>query len=111
MSSALLLIYTTMPDHDSARNISELLLREKLISCSNMINGITSMYIWNGDINTSTECIVIMKTTAGLYEDIAKKIKELHPYNTPAIFSIPTHNCDPEFLKWVNSSTDRDIDC
>ncbi|KJV65273.1 cutA1 divalent ion tolerance family protein [Anaplasma phagocytophilum str. NCH-1] len=38
-----------------------------------MINGITSMYIWNGDINTSTECIVIMKTTAGLYEEIAKK--------------------------------------
>ncbi|KJV59626.1 cutA1 divalent ion tolerance family protein [Anaplasma phagocytophilum str. Webster] len=52
-----------------------------------------------------------MKTTAGLYEEIAKKIKELHPYNTPAIFSIPTHNCDPEFLKWVNSSTYRDIDC
>ncbi|WP_249548430.1 divalent-cation tolerance protein CutA [Anaplasma phagocytophilum] len=111
MSSALLLIYTTMPDHDSARNISELLLREKLISCSNIINGITSMYIWNGDINTSTECIVIMKTTTCMYEEVVKKIKAHHPHNTPAIFSIPTHNCEPEFLKWVNSSTDRDVDC
>ena len=110
MDDGLFLIYTTMPDYETAQDISSVLLRENLVACVNMFNGSTSMYLWDGEIKTENECVVIMKTTGSLQEAAMQKVKELHSYDIPAIFSIPIRGCNPEFSDWVSASVAKHTD-
>ncbi|MDB1135793.1 divalent-cation tolerance protein CutA [Candidatus Anaplasma sp. TIGMIC] len=98
------IIYVTMPDHDTACKISSELLNHRLISCANTFSNVTSMYLWNGELNTDTECVTIMKTLTHLCERAMQKIQELHPYDVPAVFSIPVKDCSQAFLDWMSSS-------
>ena len=107
MDDSLFLIYTTMPDYSTAHDVCDVLLKENLVVCVNMFDGMTSMYHWEGEIRTSNECVVIMKTTRSLHEAAMQKIKELHSYDIPAVFSIPVYDCNPEFLNWVISSVSK----
>ena len=102
---ALTLIYSTIDSLDHARTISRTLLEEGLIACANLIPGMTSLYHWRGKIEESPEVILLLKTRATLAETVITRTRQLHPYDTPAIFSIPVRHCHPAYEDWINAST------
>ena len=102
------LIYTTYPDYNTAYKVSSALLREGLIACVNVFPETTSMYLWNGSLDTNKEHVTIMKTLEIFAAKVQHRIKESHPYTTPAILSIVTQDCDQGFLDWVNKSLKTD---
>lgn len=101
------LIYTTYPDYDTAHNVSSALLQKGIVACTNVFQEVTSIYLWNGSINTSKEHVAIMKTLKKFSVEVQHYIKKNHPYSVPAILSIPMQDCDREFLDWVNKSLKR----
>ncbi|MEH0831116.1 divalent-cation tolerance protein CutA [Anaplasma bovis] len=97
------IIYSTFPDYASAYKICNTLLEENLIACANVLQNVSSIYKWEGEIKKSTEHIVILKTTKQLEERAILRVKELHPYTTPAVFSIAISRCAENFLDWIKS--------
>ena len=94
------IIYATFKDKKEALNISRALLEEGLIACSNIIDGIDSVYRWNSEVVTDTEAVAVMKSRAELFSDIVQKIKELHSYEIPSISMVEIKNISPEFGDW-----------
>lgn len=83
-----------------AKSISEALLKEKLIACSN-ISETYSLYNWKGQPERHSEFIMNLKTTKAIYPKLEKRIKELHSYEAPAILAIPIETASEEYKNWV----------
>lgn len=94
-------IYTTTPSAQVAEDITRNLLEHNLIACANLIPEITSLYIWEGKIEKSTETILILKTNKGAEKACMNLLKTIHPATIPCIVSIKTEDATLDFLSWV----------
>lgn len=97
-------IYITAGKEDEAHRIGRILIEEKLAACVN-IHPIKSIYRWEGNIEEETEVAMLVKTKAGLVDEVIKKVKELHSYEVPCIISLPIEKGYPDYLKWIEEST------
>ncbi|MEX0660424.1 MAG: divalent-cation tolerance protein CutA [Balneolaceae bacterium] len=106
MTNKLRLIYITTKDRDEAATIGGELVKRKLAACANIINGMESVYWWEGKIETDKECILIAKTTQNNVQKITGLVKELHSYDVPCVISINLEENEghPEYLKWLSDS-------
>ncbi|MDA0997882.1 MAG: divalent-cation tolerance protein CutA [Proteobacteria bacterium] len=104
MSDAVVL-YITCRDKDEALMIGRLLVEEKLAACANVIGGLTSIFSWQGAIETADEALLILKTVTTLIEPATDRIRELHGYEVPCVVALPIVGGNPDFLKWIGEET------
>ena len=100
-----LLVYTTLPDTQTALRIGEELVRERLAACVNVLPGMTSVYAWKGAIERGDEVVAILKTREGLAETLSAALKQRHPYETPIILHLPVSGADPDTAAWIAAET------
>ena len=96
------LVYITCNCKEEANRIAEFLIKEKLVACVNSFP-VSSIFFWNGKIERCKEYTLICKTTKSKFEEIKRKVKEIHSYEKPAILSISVEG-DEDFLKWIKES-------
>lgn len=101
MKDELCLIYSPFGSFEDAKRAGRTLVEEKLAACVNIIPSIFSIYLWKGKIEQGEEALLIAKTLREKTEDIIQRIKELHPYELPAILVIPLCECLEDFVKYV----------
>jgi len=97
-------IYLTCKDEAEAKEISQVLVSEKLAACVNYFP-IDSIFRWKGKIEESKETGMLIKTKASLVDEIIKRIKELHSYECPLIEVIDVEKGNSEFLGWMEKET------
>jgi len=97
------LIYMTAGNKDEARMIGKALISAGLAACVNIIENMSSMYMWDGKIQDDTETILIAKTARERLPDLIEKVKSLHSYECPCIVSLPVSDGNPAFLKWIGN--------
>src|SRR5690606_19325289 len=56
------LVYMTAPSREEAMKIAGTVVQEKLAACANILSHVTSIYEWQGKMQTEEECVVILKT-------------------------------------------------
>ncbi|XP_065314980.1 divalent-cation tolerance protein CutA-like isoform X2 [Gordionus sp. m RMFG-2023] len=84
--------YVTTPNYDLAHDISQKLVKENLAACVNIIPKIKSIYKWKGIIQEDEEYFMIIKSKNSLFNEMSECIKNMHPYDTPEIISLPEIN-------------------
>jgi periplasmic divalent cation tolerance protein len=99
------IVYTTFPDEACARSISRVLVGEGLAACVNLIPGMRSIYRWEESIEEAGEVVGIVKTRKLLTQRVEDRIRELHPYDTPAILHLAVDGAEAETLKWLLGET------
>ncbi len=98
-------IYTTFADAEQAKALGQKLILEKLAGCVNIFPGMISLYAWEGQMQTEPEAAMFIKTRREKREDALDRIRELHPYETPALVVLPIEYCDEAYAKWLISAT------
>ena len=58
------MVYITTPDKATAKNLGHKILKKRLAACANIVDGMESMYWWEGKIEQGSEAVLIAKTTA-----------------------------------------------
>jgi len=101
----ILLVLTNLPDADSAAQIARLLVEQRLAACVNILSSCTSVYRWQGDIDTATEVPLLIKTTRARYPALQSALAAAHPYELPEIIAVPVHDGLPAYLGWVADET------
>ena len=96
--------YITTKDKEQALSIGKVLVEERLCACVNIIDPMTSIYRWEGQITTDSETVLIAKTTAEKFDVLQERVKQLHSYSCPCIVSIPVSNGSAQYLDWLSSS-------
>ncbi len=98
-----LAVVTTVGDRETAERMARSLVERGLVACA-QISEIRSVYRWQGEICTDPECRVLLKTTAGRYEDVERAILELHPYELPAIHAFEFAHAHGPYADWIKES-------
>ena len=99
------LIYITTSSKKEAKDIATELLKKRLVACVNILDSMSSMYWWQGKIETSQECVLIAKTSSHLLEAITEKVKEIHSYTCPCVVAMTLEGGNIEFLDWILQET------
>ncbi|MEM7776150.1 MAG: divalent-cation tolerance protein CutA [Pseudomonadota bacterium] len=94
-------IYMTAPNLTVAKDLARHLVAEHLIACANVLPGMTSIYRWNGQVETSDEVAMILKTGADRVADVVAAVEARHPYDTPAVVVLDVVGGSAAFLAWV----------
>ena len=104
-----LIVFTHVPDRAAAEKIARALVERKLAACVNILAECTSIYRWQGKIETAGEVPLLIKTRADIYDEVEAAIKSLHPYELPEIVAVSVEHGSGEYLDWINAATLTDI--
>jgi len=104
MAEETLVILTTWPSVESAREAARILIEARLAACANIIPGVESIYRWKDAIDTSAETLVIFKATMGSYPRFEARLKELHPYEVPEVVALRPSDGLPAYMRWVEEN-------
>jgi periplasmic divalent cation tolerance protein len=103
MNTQYIVVFITAKDKAEGEKIARSLLKAKLIACANIIEGIQSLFWWEGKIDSSLEVLLVLKTKKNLFKKIISKAKPLHSYQTPEIIALPIVAGNFDYLKWIDS--------
>ena len=93
-------VVTTVASRDEARKLALALVDRKLAACA-QISAIESIYPWKGVIQEEPEFRLLLKTTEARYAAIEAAIRELHPYELPAIHAFAFAHVDAAYAAWI----------
>ncbi|MBI4211524.1 MAG: divalent-cation tolerance protein CutA [Deltaproteobacteria bacterium] len=95
---------TTFQKTKEAKTLASRMLGERLAACVQMVPKITSMYEWDGAIQTDEECLMIIKTTADKIEGLKSFIAKYHTYEVPELICLKVEDGLPAYLNWVSTT-------
>lgn len=101
------LIYVTTSDEKEAMSIGEIIVKERLAACANIVSDMKSIYWWEGNLEKDNESILILKTIDENVLALIDRVKEVHSYDNPCIIAIPISNGSDSYLKWIKNETIR----
>lgn len=104
MSEVLMLI-TNMPDQESAQRMANSLIESHAAACVNIMATCTSVYRWQGKVESASEIPLLIKTTRSAYPRVEALIRAQHPYELPEIVAVSVEAGLPEYLQWVTTET------
>lgn len=95
------LVLCTCPDQQTGIRIAEALVNAQLAACINIVPGLTSVYRWQGKLETGTEILLLIKTTEAAYPQLEARIRELHPYELPEIIAVGIEAGLDAYRRWI----------
>lgn len=104
MPNKIVIIYTTVSSLQQAEKIAEQVIITKLAACANIVPQAISIYEWQGKLEKSTECLIILKTSIIKAKLLYKWLLKNHPYDVPAILKI-TAETSKDFNNYVIAQT------
>jgi periplasmic divalent cation tolerance protein len=99
------LVYVTTSDKAEAVRLGRHAVERRLAACANVIPAMRAIYWWKGELQTSDEAVLVLKTRAALAGPLTQAIAELHSYECPCIVAFPIVEGHVPYLEWVAEET------
>jgi periplasmic divalent cation tolerance protein len=99
------MVYMTVAGVEEARTIGRALVAQRLAACVNIIENMTAIYMWEGQLQEDREVVLIAKTVAWQVPQLVDAVRRMHSYAVPCIVSVPISGGHQTFLDWVASET------
>jgi periplasmic divalent cation tolerance protein len=104
MSDSYCVILTTTGNLQEAENMARMLVSRKLAACV-QVSGVSSTYMWKGELRREPEHLLLIKTLSSRFGDIQAVILENHSYEVPEIVQLPVEKGLPAYLEWISENT------
>jgi periplasmic divalent cation tolerance protein len=98
-------VVTTTDGREAARALADGAVRARTAACAQVLGPVTSMYWWQGTLESAEEWQVVFKTTMERYPALAAHIRAHHTYDVPEILCLPVLDGDPDYLRWLRAET------
>jgi periplasmic divalent cation tolerance protein len=97
-------VFVTAPNITVARKIAAAVLKERLAACANLVPKIESHYWWQGQVESSSEVLILLKTTRDKLLDLEQTVVKNHPYDTPEFIAVKLDHGAEKYLAWITTS-------
>jgi len=98
------IILTTVSTVEEGESIANKLVEKELAACINIIPKINSVYRWEGQIQSESEVLLLIKTTKDLETEVYRDVQNVHPYDTPELITLPITNGSDAYLDWMTAA-------
>jgi periplasmic divalent cation tolerance protein len=99
------IVLTTAGSAEEATRISRAIVERRLAACVNIVPQLASVYRWQGKVEQASECLLIIKTQAAVFERLRDAIKELHSYELPECLMLEIAEASEPYLTWIRENT------
>jgi periplasmic divalent cation tolerance protein len=100
------LVLVTCPK-DSAETIAREVLKRRLAAGVSTVDGIHSLYWWEGRLESAEESLLLIKSRQGLFGELERTVRGIHPYRTPEIISFRAERVSSRYSDWISKETRR----
>ncbi|MCF7895216.1 MAG: divalent-cation tolerance protein CutA [Candidatus Omnitrophica bacterium] len=97
----MIVILITAPNN-AAKSITRALLDKHLCACVNIVDSVTSLFLWQNKIDTEKESLLIVKTADSFFGRVEKEVLAIHPYDLPEIISFKLNEISKPYQDWLN---------
>lgn len=97
-------VFITASSEKEGLEIGELLIKESLAACVNIIKGVSSIFFWEGEICNEQEVLLIAKTKKEVFEKLVERVKEVHSYDVPEIIFTPIIAGLNDYMKFIDGA-------
>ncbi|MGD0938913.1 MAG: divalent-cation tolerance protein CutA [Terracidiphilus sp.] len=97
------LVLTTTASPDEAARLGRTLVEEQLAACATLIPAVQSIYRWKGEIESSTETLLLLKTSHERLAALEARLHELHSYETPEFLVLTVDAASQSYFAWLQS--------
>ncbi len=102
-------VLTTGPDRETLMEIGRKVVEDRLAACVNILDGVLSVYRWEGRIEEEPEAMAILKTSEARLNELEAVVRSLHPYSEPEFLVLPVSSGSTGYLAWVMDSVSEDL--
>ena len=100
-----ILVLVTAGNEGEAQRIADGLIEGRLAACVSVVPDVFSRYRWAGKVEESGEVMLLIKSRAGLLDDIITLVKLRHSYDVPEIIALPVIGGNEDYLEWLDHET------
>jgi periplasmic divalent cation tolerance protein len=98
------IVLTTTANPNEAARLGRTLVEERLAACATSIPAVQSIYRWQGEIESSTETLLLLKTGPEQLAALEARLHQLHSYQTPEFLVLNVESASHPYLEWLQSS-------
>jgi periplasmic divalent cation tolerance protein len=99
-------VLVTCGSQEEARRIARALVERRLAACVNIVPQLESVYQWQGKVESATEWLLLIKTTAGAVSPLQDAVHELHSYEVPEFIALAVEDGSAAYLEWIGDSVE-----
>jgi periplasmic divalent cation tolerance protein len=98
-----IVVFITTGTAEEAQRLAHLLVSERKAACVNIVPKVDSKFLWQGEIESASEALLIIKTKSSLLDELMGLVKENHSYGVPEIIALPIMSGNRDYLNWIQS--------
>jgi periplasmic divalent cation tolerance protein len=98
------IVLTTARDLDEANRLARVLVEEHLAACVSFIPSVQSVYRWQGNVESATEVLMLIKSGPDQLAALESRLLELHSYETPEFLVLHVESASHRYLDWLHAS-------
>ncbi|KAM4889490.1 protein CutA [Sylvia borin] len=100
--------FVTCLNEQIARDVARAIMDKKLAAYVNILPKSSALYFWKGELEESTEILLLVKTRTSKIDDLTNYIRSIHPFEMADIISLPIDRGNPPYLRWIGENVPRD---
>ena len=98
------IVLTTASGPEEAARLGRTLVEERLAACATLVPAAQSIYRWQGQVESSTETLLLLKTGPDQLAALEARLHELHSYQTPEFLVLSVESASHAYLEWLHDS-------
>ena len=99
-----IVVWTTSDDRAVLELLATELVKHKLAACAQISGPITSVYRWEGRIESSEEFRLTIKTAQSLFAEVEATIRKHHNYDVPQLVSVAVDQISDDYFAWFTDA-------
>ena len=99
-----IVVLTSCAAEADAERLARAPVAGRLAAGVNVVPGVRSFYHWKGEIESSEEFLLIVKTSRDLFPALRAEMEKLHAYEVPELLALPVVDGAENYLRWLQSN-------
>ncbi|MCG5054939.1 MAG: divalent-cation tolerance protein CutA [Myxococcales bacterium] len=100
-ADGLAVVLTTLPSLEVARELTRVLVSERLAACANLVPGVLSIYAWKDEICEDDEVLCLLKVRRERLGELHTRLATLHPYDVPEFLVLEPEAVSGPYRRWL----------
>ena len=96
-----IVVLSTCATPDEAAKLARVLVEARVAACVTIVPGVRSVYRWQGAVETSEECLLMIKSSRPLFDQLRAALEKAHTYEVPEVLAIPVVDGAPNYITWL----------
>jgi periplasmic divalent cation tolerance protein len=98
------LVLTTCASPGEANRLGRTLVEERLAACATLIPAVESIYSWEGNIKSTAETLLLLKTGPDQLTALEARLHQLHSYQIPEFLVLGVEGVSHPYLEWLQAN-------